>query len=400
MRRLFSILSVLVLLPLISPPVCLAEDPVLVKVDAIGQSPIIKGNVEKSRIGALREAYTLAVKQKSDRELGEMQLQSTIINLSDIVANRSKGLVKNYVIVKEGISERDNNLYSVSIEAMVVERGELPPEEHESLKLYLELLDNPRILILIPEDKHADDSHHQSVDNDMASTIRSFETALAHKFNFYGYQVVTSDDLLAQGMSRPETLSQAKAGVTARAVEVARAANVDLVLVGALRMANEKTAVHKVDLNMVTGEISLKAIIVSSGNLIDAIHHNVQVSHPQELKARSDCVNKAAEEVGQYLAWKIPLMLSKNYRETELVIQNVDTSRAMALQNLLSKITGVEKIRMKQLPTDESKDAQYVVITGFIAPEPGEIIDNCNKSMQATMTLVDSNKYEITCKMD
>jgi len=371
------------------------DEPVIISIQSTGSAPIIGGKVERSRLNALRYAYARAAQRASDLKGDNILIKEAIKDLSAIVASRSRGFVTAYSIVNEGISERDNTLYEMVIQASVVDRGEVRSDARESLKLYLELLDNPRLMVFISETSALDSRQNVASGDDMASIIRGFETVLAHHFTSYGYQVITSDDVVAQNLARPDTLAQAKAGVTARAVEIGRMAGVDLILVGTLALAHEQNEAQQVSFYNVTGEFTAKAIIVSSGRLIDAIHQSYRASHPQKLAAYSDCRDKSGRAVSEYLSWKIPQFVSDNVRETTLVFNGVEQTQAMAVRNVLAKLTGVEQIRLAQLPTDTNKNAEYILVTGFIAPTAEEIALFYSEAVQQPVNLKEYDKFHI-----
>ncbi|MBN2384184.1 hypothetical protein JXQ70_15005 [bacterium] len=383
--------------------VCQAEDsgtgPTVITITSEGSAHIVEGKVEQSRLNALRIAYARATFHELENKSDSFVLRDTISSLSEIVARRSHGFVTDYHILQEGISERDDSLYEVSIQAKVVEQGEISPDAPGPLKLYLELLDNPRLLLFISETGAFDPGEDKTSDRDMATVIRGFETVLSHHFTRYGYQVITSDDVLAQDLARPESLAQAKAGVTARAVEIGRLANADLVLVGTLRLAHDSSSVHQVELFSVTAEFSAKAIIVSSGRLIDALHESFQVSHPQKLKAYSDCIDKAGRNVAEYLSWKIPQFVTENTRETILFIEGIGKSQALTTQNVLTKLAGIEQIRIVQLPTEKDASAQYILVTGFVTPAADEIVTLYHQTINQAVTMKEHNKYQLVLEI-
>jgi hypothetical protein len=211
---------------------------------------------------------------------------------------------------------------------------------------------------------------------------------------------MTSDDLLAEGLCSPEVLAQAKAGVTARAVEVARAAGADLAFFGVLRMTEEIVKPANVELAMVTGEASAKALLVSSGKSIDAFHRVERASHTQMLMAYATCLDRVANNIVAVLAWKIPQILTDEYRETRLIVSGISLAQSMDLQGALSKIEGVDSVRILQAPTETKQVGQFVLMTGFVFVEPVEIVNKCSAALKAPVKLTKANKFQVECALE
>ena len=401
--------------------------PEISKVEATGMAAIFAGNVERARLAALREAYVKAVQKGCGMELGSLRQYENVKAVSAIISDRAPGFVTAYAVKDEGISKIDENKYEVIIEADVFSSGEMGEESREALGLYLELMGDPKILIILPEKKFnlpqepdkpqdgefsiGDTRFRVTRDSDggereiagslpQGGAIRSTEAALARSFAAYGYQVITSDDLLARNLVTPEVMAQAKAGVTASGMEVARAADADLALIGVIQVSQEKISPAGTDMTMVSAEASAKAMIVSSGKLIEAFHSVERASHPQALKAYGDCLDKVADKITRTLSWKIPEILSNEYRETKLTVSGVDKKQAMHLQDFLSKMSGIERVRLAQLPTEKNPLVKFVLMTGYISLEPHEVIEECSGAIKKPLNLIAANKYEIECMVE
>jgi hypothetical protein len=411
------------------------EEPTIKKVYGKGLGNIYEGNVENARKSALRMAYADAVSQGSGIEIGSISIIKNSKYVSDIVLSRTRGFIRNFKILNEGIADKANTKYEIFIEAEVVEKGQSPEIQIDGLRLYLEILGNPRLLIILPENRIApgssglneakkdklnvefedketklkvtkesasrkNEAAGATVQRDAGDTFRSGEAALAQAFTQYGYQVMTSDDLIADHICSQEDLDKAKAGVTAKITEIARAANIDLALFGVMNVTTEITKpTADIALAKVVAEASAKAVNVSSGKLIYPFHHSVQVANFSELKAYSDCMNKAADNIASVLAWKIPQVLTDDYRETRLILSPIDLKRAEEVRNALKGVTGVEDVRFARLPTERNPKAELVLLSGFISIEPGDILGQCEKTLNELLTIRKANKFEIECEV-
>lgn len=100
------------------------------------------------------------------------------------------------------------------------------------------------------------------------------------------------------------------------------------------------------------------------------------------------------------MSWKIPEILSSEYRETRLTISGVDKKQAAHLQDFLKKMPGIEKVRLAQLPTEKNPLVKFVLSTGYIALEPHEVIEECSGAIKKPLDLIAANKYEIECMVE
>lgn len=419
------------------------EEPEVQPIMAEGVATIFGGNVDSARKAALRNAYAEAVNIGSGVEIGSLTLIRNVKYVTDIISSRSRGFIRSYEIIREGISKTNNSRYEILIEAIVVSEGKAMGDEREALRLYLELLGNPRLLIILPEKRISvgesmgvdsqdirkketdktqveykkgdttiriiDESQKKSSkqggnqyypEEDAGTMMRSTEAALAQAFSQYGYQVITSDDLLAQGLCTPEVLAQAKAGVTARALEVARAAEADLALLGVIRLTQENVKPAGVDLVMVSAEASAKALIVSSGKQIEVFHRMERASHPQMLMAYGQCLDRIAVNLSDVLAWKIPQILTNEFREMKVEFSGINREQLMDIRDYLSKLDGIEQVRISQIPTETKPLAKIVLLSGYISLEPYEIVEACSNAINKKLNLLVANKFEMKFKID
>lgn len=218
---------------------------------------------------------------------------------------------------------------------------------------------------------------------------------MAQAFSSYGYQTITSDDLLAQGIIDSEELRQAKLGITAQAVKVARAVEADIALLGVLQLSQKNIVAGGIPVIMVNAEASAKAMVVSSGKLVQAFHHVERASALEYLRAYANSLDKIAKKISDILAWEIPHILTEEGRETRLIIDGVDISSANKIKESLDVLPGVEAVRFLRMPTNKESTSEFIMQTGFIRVSPEEILKTCTKIVGDSITLVKANKYEI-----
>jgi hypothetical protein len=393
------------------------------KIVVEGMGTVYGGDYTRARLAALRAAYAEAVSRVCGLEIGSLSVIRNVRNVSEVIMSRSRGFISSYAILKEGVSPQFPNRYEVSIEALVVDQGPAGVGELEGLRLYLEMLGNPRMLIMLPEQSWTakevgnPDSSLSSASSEKAQPaavrqkntvfsgetktrvegtgLRSAEAALAQAFSKFGYQVMTSDDLLEKGLGDPETLKQARMGATAEALKVARAAQVDIALIGLLRLSQRNVLVKEVSLGLVSAEASAKALIVSSGRLVQAVHHLERSSAVDPLVAYADCLDRVSQGMADILAWKIPIILTEHGRDTSIILHGVNSDETFQIQRRLLTDLGAESVRINKVPSDLSRTAEMVMTTSFVGIDPERIKDICNQILKTPIVVSKMDKFSV-----
>jgi len=414
-----------------------------VQVMAEGTATIYAGNVEKARQAALRQAYAEAVARGAGIAVGSLTIVTNVKKVSDVVMSRSRGFVRTYDVISEGVVDGDT--YRIRINAEVVLDRLDAEDEREGLRLYLRVLGDPKLLIMLPrydasggvagaggassgsqveidyKDHETELTVRKSADSSTAGAaggvsdiarsepsapvgiFSGVEAAIAQSFSRYGYQVQTSDDVAFKGLVPDEVMRRARQGVTEDVLAVARAANADLALFGVMRVSSRAISPHGVDFISVTGEASAKAMIVSSGYLLEAFHVTKTKAHPNPLGASSAVLDSVADEFAATLAWKIPSILVNHPRESRLVLEGVTVDEAEKVRAVLAELPEVDAVRFLKLPTQANREnAELLVLTGFIRIDEEElyrvardVIPTSSARCRFAFELADSDKYQI-----
>jgi hypothetical protein len=384
------------------------ENPAASRVFAIGTATVFNGNVRVARQAALQAAYAEAVAMGAGTEIGRMTLIKNVQAVSDVIASRSRGFVKSYEVIAEEVKTGEPPTFEIRIRAEVVRTANSPLDELEGLKLFLDVIGSPKLLVLLPEQAVQDPTiatstasestqvsvtapgTSVSVTSQSASStaappqpqeregvMRSAEAAVAAAFVKYGYSVSTSDDLVSGGLASAAQLSRARQGVTADAVAVARAAGADLLLTGVLRTATQRVRPQGVEFVSATTEASAKALVVSNGYLIDAFHKTTTKAHVSALGAVSMSLDAIAADFAAALAWNIPKILTARPRVTRLVVSNVGLAAAERLRNSLQKVDGIDVVRFAAVPTATNRTAEFELLSGYVVLPQDELVNHC-----------------------
>jgi len=406
-------------------PVPESADPDVARVFAIGTATVFNGNTASARQAARQAAYAEAVAMGAGTEIGRLTLIRNVRAVTDVVSSRSRGFVRSYEVISEELVAAVPPRVEVRIRAEVVKSAQSPSEEIDGLKLFLDVIGSPKLLILLPERTTSDvaaassnestqvalqapdttvsvkatrgSSSHDasSVPPEIDGTMRAAEAAVAAAFTRYGYPVATSDDLIAGHLASAEQLARARQGVTADAIAVARAAGADLLLTGVLRTATQRISPQGVEFVSATTEASAKAMVVSNGYLIDAFHKTTTRAHVSALGAVSSSVDAIAADFAATLAWKIPTLLASRPRVTHLVVGNVSFSLAERLKARLENVQGIDAVRFAAVPTATNRTADLELMSGYVMLPQDELVNHCIESV-GPMQIRSADKYTVS----
>lgn len=406
--------------------------PEIKTVFAVGRAAIVNGNVESARRVALQSAYAEAVAIGVGTEIGRLTMIRNVRAVSDIVASRSRGFVRGYTVVSEGLVDGAETSYEVRINAEVVERGSEEPADVDGLRLFLEVLGNPRLLIILPADDAsasaeglvADEETHVEVEVPEARVrierraeraspdavvsnrrpasgsgrIGRVEAAFAQAFGRFGYQVVTTDDLMARGIEERK-VQVARDGATVEAIELARACGADLLLVGGIAVSLELVKPAGVSYVSATAEVSAKVIVTSTGRIVEAFHRDLSKAHPNRLAALARALDALADVSAETLAWKIPAILAAYPRVTSVVLEGVDFNEAEAVRMGLGAVPGIEAVRYIRMPTTERAWTKMEVLSGFLLVEQEELVTRVQESLKRGVDLVEADRFSLRLRV-
>jgi hypothetical protein len=405
------------------------EDPLHAYVIAEGRARIYDGHVESARNVALRVAYAEAVSRVAGTEIGSLSIIRNVHKVSDVVMARSIGFVRHYEIIREEVSPTDPRYYEVVIRADVITKGVPGQDDIDGLRLYLELLDNPTLLILLPErSMPANDPQENPALSSKKITVRSGdmmirisesdqsppsdtlihaethvneltlqgpEAAMAQAFASYGYRVITSDELLENGLVGPEVIAAARRGATQEALMAARAAKADLALIGGMRFSESLVSPYGVTMTRISSEVSAKAVVTSSGRNLAIFHQTYLAASPDRLMAYTQSAHKAADGIAKVLAWKIPQILAQESKETRLIIHGVDYHAAEKVRQALLDNGEIDDARLARLPTVKNPRVELLLYSSFLGIEPGQVIDICQEALNSPVRIVNGDRYSI-----
>lgn len=362
------------------------------QVESQGIAGVPKDYVDLARMAALRQAYRQAVGKVLGTEIGSLTVVENFKLISDVVTARSRGFLKNYAVIDEGFKGRQPAYYFVRIKADVLENGSVSEKEMDGLRLFVDLLENPKILIWIKEKGDPAAQNSVSGINAMGSNhISSAETAMAKIFSKAGFHTITSDEL-----SDSAVADRKSGGFSHQALTIARKIDADVVIAGDIQLATRNFSPRPgVDMVMVSAELKAKPILVSSGKPMDVIHLTQRASHTDVTVAHKDCMTRLSQEFSLQTAWEIPAILAEEVRQIALIVENADLGVTQQIQKALRKEAAIASVTIEKIPTVKTPHAKLNLSTGYLRLTAEEMTAICQAAIGKDFQLVETNKHLI-----
>ena len=366
-------------------------------VSAVGKAQIYGGDIDSARKTALAAAYAEAVAIGTGIAVEALTIIRDVSQISDVVTARSRGVVQRYEIVSEEIvSHGERHELQIVIEAQVTQQAATEQDSLEALKLFLQVLGRPRIMILLPAYDATIEGRAGSSAQLPDGVLRGTEAAVARQLNHYGYGTVTPDMIGAEiGRNGAELLQSARAGNSLAAMEVARRLGVAVLIVGNLAIATQEIDIEGVSFEQAAGEFSARAFIVSTKGEVRTFYSSSTKAHTNVLAAVSAVKDHVAKEIAEELAWSIPKILSDSPHIVQIRAGGVDVGTADRIAKALRNLEGVLDSRLVALPDRDGSPALIELTTGYIRVPPQELLWFIEDSVSRRFEVASSSAYEL-----
>lgn len=385
------------------------------RVPVTGSAAILGGNVQRAKKGALLEAYRIAVNTMMGVEIESLTMVKNCEEFTSLVVEKSRGYIRSYKILSEDIDEK-SQIYTVIIEAEVVEGNNMRDNKDEiALRAYLELIENPVLIILLSDRGTGVPSGTLSG----AVSPGVVEIALAKRFQDVGYAILTADDLFVGDFSTgpvqdwlkhrstgnarfqsekisEEELLQAREGYTAMARQVGRKSGADLVICGIIKVAGGP--VYGAGTNRMSVTSYVKTVVCSTGQVLNInIKRIVDASY-------DNLPQKLAEVVGEELMWQIPKALTQNAKELKITLTNATLDDVAVVEKTLRERKDIESIIMSSWNREKGKPdrgrVDFTITTSFLGPTAERIYEDLvGKTGQVVTQPIKISKFEIELKV-
>jgi hypothetical protein len=389
------------------------------KILARGLAPIVNNDEKSARQVALRDAYRNAINQGVGTDVGHLFEMRNFKKIVDIVVTRSLGVVKSYTVVFEGRRAGEPPQYEILIEAAV---GEGSKGDLMALALFLQVMDNPKVLLLIHESESEGQSDNgggqleikvdakaEKVEvkrNSNASTGGgsggiggAAEDALTKYFHDAGYVVLSSKEALTGDPRQDEEVGMARDGYAELARKVGTRLGADVVLCGGIRISGRPVVAYGVSLNRVHVTSTVRALVTASGQILAVESDSYEAASELYEAAKTKSINSLAKGLGEKLVWKIPEVLANQPRQTTVVLGNCTLEEMKTVTANLSAAKGVESVRAGAWTRDrEQGNAGKVALTvssGFLGATADDLYEALKAPSQPPLRLEALTKYNL-----
>lgn len=285
--RKYLIISIFFLIPLF------AQDVKEIVVE--GEGSIVQNDIAKARDNAIDEALRNAVEQAVGLLISSETIAKNFMILDDRIYSRSAGYVSSYSIITEG--KLDEYRYRVKIKAQV--KTGMLKDDLAAIGLLLRRKNLPRMMVIIQENNiGAASGSVFDVNMNTAEDI-VMETFMSKGFSFV-------DESAVKAKVKKSVAIAAISGDVKAAKSLGMMAKAEVLIVGKA-MANVASGVEKILGNMKScqADVNLRAIDVSSGEVIAVASKHAAAVHIDELSGGTEAIKKATKLASTELINKI-----------------------------------------------------------------------------------------------
>lgn len=350
-------------------------------VTVTGKARMTSGEVVARR-SALLAAYRQAVNIGGSVEISEYSQVRNFKEVTDIVTKRSKGIIRQYEVLNEGVDRQNRDVFQVTIKALVADKTESDGRQDQELSQFVSLIGEPRVLFIIGEP-----------DGEVAS-VSTAEQNMAQMFRNVGYQVMTLDSVDVTDID-PAVLSQARDGSAQMAARIGKAAGADIVVTGKLQFElSQMSGGTDVKSQLGVAQLAVKAIMPGSARILHVSNHQerfLSIQGASGLAARERSISGAAHSAASELKWKIPEILSREPRTIDVVISKISYQQADQVRDVLKQMEGVEKVELKGW---SNNTATLIVRNVFTGPREDDLVNMLTRKFKK-MSVKELGRYEI-----
>ncbi len=358
---------------------------------------------------ATMDAYRNAVNRGAGVEIEEFtqaKMTQSMSSVYSVINKKSKGFISYYDIISE--REKNSRSYEVLIKACVAEKEVHDFNFKNGLKLFVEMLDSPLVLIVFGQERYTKeqlvekivqkgDVRERYVPKKETIQIRSIETSVAKILKDYGYRVTTSDDLANRGIVSSQRILNARQGMGGAAIEFAREAGADIVISGNIIYNISHSEISDIDGKLVTASINAKVLMPGSGKTLGIYNEQEQSFSilDDQLAAIENAIKKSAKTVTKKIIWDIPKYLLGEEREIEVIINDVTYRELRKIKKILKNQKEILSVRAagKWEKTSAKKGkVRLIVQTSFLGVTVDDVIDTLENN-KVTIDINEATNY-------
>jgi hypothetical protein len=293
-----------------------------------GESPIYDGKVEPARQRALEDSFRNAVRKILGTMVTAESYTQNAISIDDSIVTKAKGYIKTYDILRE---QKDKE--SILLKVKVILSIEPIKDDLTAMKILIDAMGNPRIVLLIDEDGQETISHSYAVEQitkiftkngfncvDPFSTGNITEKEILNAFEKGDFFGLDSDKLKA-----------------------------DILMLGKGRVEN----ITNIEISGLIGcivNLDIKVIRTETGKIVTEQSTRINGVGANRESAYKNAFSKAGEDISDLLideiikAWGSSLL---NGRDISLEVSVDDYAKLKDFKKRVSHLFGVKQISQK-----------------------------------------------------
>lgn len=251
-------------------------------------SSVIYASNQEGDIIILAEGYGSSKQDallKAKREAIEIGIGTVLISQTeirnfevkkDIILSRTKGSVKKYDILRE--EKQPDDVFYIKIKAVV--SLDSIKEDLAALKILLESMDKPRMMVMIEEDG------------------KSAENAILDYLTEKEFELVDASVVAALMQKEDSLIKRATEGDPAAAAKIGAANGAEYVIIGKVTKSLMKSALlDESDMKSIRANITAKVVNCSNAKIIASKSADSASCHASEDIARAKATQKAAKSL-------------------------------------------------------------------------------------------------------
>lgn len=288
------------------------------------------GKTAASRDEALQDALRNAVEQGVGTYVSSETIVKNFTVVEDNIYSKSKGYIKNYDVIREGVSE---GIYEVEIKASVM--MDKLSDDLESIGLLIEKKHHPRVMVVILSKGNAatyKDIYRES----NIHTANQVESMMIEK----GFRLV--DAGMIRQKKEVETLLIGNDPV--KAGKLAKDAGAEILIQGEVKrdFVHQRTLYGR-NMRFFSNEIMLKAIETDTAKILFSGYETRPPSGSTALTQLEEATSLLADKMmGQILEqWKNDVYQAGTF---QLTLMNANYKSVTVFKESLANIRGVENV--------------------------------------------------------
>lgn len=290
-----------------------------------GESPIYDGKVVPARQRALEDAFRNAVRKILGTMVTAESYTQNAISIDDSIVTKAKGYIKTYEVLEE-----QKNNESILLKVKVVVSIEPIKDELTAMKILIEAMGNPRILLLI------DEKGQETVRNSYAA--EQITKALTSK----GFNIV--DPFSTSNLTEKEIQDAFEKG-NFRGLDSDKL-QADILMMGKGRVENVTT----VEISGLIGcivNLDIKVIRIETGKIVTEQNVRINGVGANRESAYKNAFSKAGENISSLLIDEITKVWGSsllNGRDIFLEVSVDDYMKLKDFKRRVSQLFGVRQV--------------------------------------------------------